>query len=339
MRLLLALATTALLSMAMAGCTGGGNGADEPPTVDFTDLGLQATATTGVIRGVVVDTAVRPVPDATIELRGAVEPRTTTSNAEGAFGFDALPPGDYFLAANRTGYIGSQSSTQVVAGLAEPPIVKILLEADPTQQPYVEVNLMQGFIECSVRPMFVALQCGATDVDVVNVDYEFAGTPRFVQSEMVWESTQAAGDELSLSIRCLPGGDNDPAGKCPDGQLTVARSEGKSPQVARINGTLIEMWALGENPLHISLFAFGRSDLDVYDEQTVDPAQKPVTGKDCLEWQDQGLLFGPGTCMRLTGPGLILNQRVDVYTHIFYGYEPPLDWQFSVDGNPPPPPV
>jgi hypothetical protein len=334
MRVLLALAASGLLSLTLAGCTGGGGAAEPTPTVDFTDLDLQATETTGVIRGIVVDTAVRPVPDVSIELRGADQTRTTKSNADGAFGFEALPPGDYFLTANRTGFIQAQSSTQVVAGVAEPPIVKILLEADPTQQPYVEVHLFSGFIECSVRPMILALQCGVTDVDVVHEEYPLAQPPGFIVSEMIWESTQAAGDELSLSIRCLPG-DSDPAEKCPEGQRGIARSEGKSPQVARINQTLIEQWALGTNPLIIDLFAYGRTDLDFYNETTVDEAQRPVTGKPCLDWS--GVLFPAGTCVRMTGPGLILNQRVEVYTHIFYGHQPPLEWQFSIDGDPPSP--
>jgi hypothetical protein len=156
---------------------------------------------------------------------------------------------------------------------------------------------------------------------------------------MIWESTQAAGDELSLAIRCLSGSGSDPAGRCPDGQLTIVRSEGKSPRVAQINQTLINNWTLGPagDPLEISLFAFGRSDLDFYNESTVDGAQKPVTGHECNEWPDQGILFGPHTCMRATGPGVILNQKVDVYTHVFYGYQPPADWRFVVDGAPPPP--
>ncbi|HUR25483.1 MAG TPA: carboxypeptidase-like regulatory domain-containing protein [Candidatus Thermoplasmatota archaeon] len=326
----------ALPAIALAGCSGGGGGKAPDPTqdVDFGDLDLQATKTTGVIRGVVVDVAVRPVADVTVELRGGNATQQATSKADGAFGFDSLPPGDYFLTANKPGYIGSQQSTQVVAGLAEPPIVKILLEADPTTQPYVEVDVFAGFIECSVRPMILALQCGATDVDVVHAEYPLARPPEFIQSEMIWASTQAAGDELSLSIRCLPG-DTDPAEKCPEGQRGIARSEGKSPQVARINRTLIDQWALGVNPLVIDLFAFGRSDLDAYNESTVDGAQQPVTGKPCMDWS--GVIFPPGTCVRMTGPGLILNQKVDVYTHIFYGYKPPEGWQFSVDGDPPAP--
>jgi hypothetical protein len=339
MRPLLGTVLLVLCSAALAGCAGGG-GAKEDPTkdVDFTDLDLQATDTTGLIRGIVVDVAVRPVPEVTLELRGTDATKTTTSNAEGAFGFDALPPGDYFIVANKSGYVGTQQSTQVLAGVAEPPIVKILLEADPSTAPYVEIQHMDGFIQCSVRPMILAQQCGITDEDVVNVEYPFARVPAFIQSEMLWESTQAFGDELSLSIRCLPG-DSDPAERCPEGQRTIVRSEGKSPQVGRINQTLIANWTLGPapqgDPLSISIFAFGRSDLDVYDEGTVDPAQEPVTGKPCMDWS--GVIFPAGTCVRMTGPGFIVNQKFDVYTHIFYGYEPPADWQFSVDGDPPEP--
>lgn len=340
MRPLVVLLLAALPAVALAGCAGGGGdgdgAADPAKDVDFGDLDLQATDTTGIIRGVVVDLAVRPVAGVAVELRGAGEPTRTTSNAEGAFGFDALPPGDYFLTASKPGYIEAQQSTQVVAGVEEPPIVKILIEADPTTQPYVEAYVFAGFIECSVRGMVIAYQCGVTDVDVVHEEYELAMAPESIVSEMIWASTQAAGDELSLSIRCLPG-DSDPAEKCPEGQRGIVRSEGKSPQVARINRTLAEQWALGVNPLIIDLFAFGRSDLDAYNESTVDEAQKPVTGEDCLDWN--GVVFPDGTCVRATGPGLILNQKVDVYTHVFYGYAPPEDWQFSVDGDPPAPPA
>jgi hypothetical protein len=324
---LLALSTT---SVVLAGCS---EDAKEPePEVDFDGLGLDATATTGVLRGVVVDTAIRPVAGVSLSATGPAGAKaTTTSNAEGVFGVDGLAPGDWFIIANKTGFRETQQSASVVAGVAEPPIVKILLEADPSNAPFFDSYVLAGFIQCSVRPMFLALQCGATDEDIVHAEYEFARAPEFVQSEMVWESTQAAGDELSLSIRCLPG-DTDPAEKCPEGQRGIARSEGKSPQVARINRTLAEEWALGVNPLVVDLFAYGRTDLDAYNETTVDEAQEPATGKPCLDWN--GVVFPPGTCVRLTGPGFIINQKVDVFTHLFYGFAPPEGWQFSVDGAP-----
>lgn len=332
-----------LAGVALAGCSGGGAG-DGQPEADFSDLGLEATATTGVLRGVVVDTAIRPVPGVALVVTGAdAMVRRTESNAEGLFGLDDLPPGDYFIVANRSGYIQTQSSASVVAGVAEPPIVKVLMQADPATLPFFEAYVMEGFIQCSVRPMFLGLQCGVTEEDVVRAIYPFARPPEHVQSEMVWQSTQAFGDELSLAIRCFPGEamgfELDRAGKCPEGQRTIVRAEGKSPQVARINRTHAETWGLGPdgNPLIIDLFAFGRSDLDFYDEETVDNAQEPVTGKPCVDWM--GTLFPPGTCVRLTGPGFIINQRVNVYTHFFYGYAPPEAWQFSVDQAVPPPPA
>lgn len=326
-----------LLSAAvLAGCAEGG-AADEP-AADFTDLGLQATDSTGVMRGVVVDTAVRPIAGVRL---AAVGPggaaREATSNAEGLFGLDGLAPGDWFVTANKSGYQQVQQSVVVAAGVAEPPIVKVLMEADPSTAPFVESFKMDGFIQCSIRPMILAQQCGVTDEDVVRAVYDLARAPDFIQSEMVWTSTQAFGDELSLSIRCLPG-DYDPAEMCPEGQRNIVRSEGKSPQVARINQTVAVQWNIGPqgNPLVIDLFAFGRSDLDVYDEETVDGAQEPYTGKPCLDWS--GVIFPPGTCVRMTGPGVMVNQKVDVYTHSFYGYLPPETWQFSAEGTVPQPP-
>jgi hypothetical protein len=80
------------------------------------------------------------------------------------------------------------------------------------------------------------------------------------------------------------------------------------------------------------LFAFGRSDLDFYNETTVDNAQRPITGKPCLDWS--GVIFPAGTCVRATGPGLIINQKVDAYTNSFFGFLPPPDWAFIRNGLP-----
>lgn len=327
-----------MTALALAGCAG--DGGEEKPAVDFSGLGLEATEETGILRGVVVDVAVRPLSGVRITATGpggaAAE---ATTNEGGLFGLDGLAPCDWFITANKSGYVETQQSAAVVAGVVEPPTVKILLRADPSTLPFFELFKLEGFIQCSVRPGFLSLQCGVTEEDVVHAEYDLARAPAYIQSEMIWESTQAAGDELSLSIRCLPG-DSDPAERCPEGQRTIARAEGKSPQVARINATHALNWTLGGpggNPLIVDLFAYGRSDLDMYDEETVDGAQEPVTGKPCLDWS--GTLFPPGTCIRITGPGLIINQKVDVFSHSFYGYTPPEAWQFSVDGAPPAPPV
>jgi hypothetical protein len=90
-------ALVALLAAALlAGCSGS-NPSDKSSTEPtFDDLGLQATSSTGVIRGVVVDDAIRPVAGATVSLTGE-STGETVSTAAGTFGFDALAPGTYFL--------------------------------------------------------------------------------------------------------------------------------------------------------------------------------------------------------------------------------------------------
>lgn len=335
MRDLLAVLLAALPAVALAGCAGGGGDGGSPDPaqdVDFEDLELEATDTTGIIRGVVVDTAIRPVGDAVVELRGAEAPMQARSNEQGAFGFDRLPPGDYFLTATKPGYVEAQQAVQVVAGVAEPPIVKILLEADPSTAPYVTAYVFDGFLECSVRAVvigYAACSNGAFANDRFLQEYEPNGVPDHWQSEMLWESTQAFGEELSLAIDCLSG---DP---CPDGQVGIARHEGKSPLMVTINRTAAETFLLGiGQPVTVRVFAFGRQDTDVIDENSLYAQMNSTSGGavPCLEWP---AVFA--SCIRFGGVGLILQQKFTVYSHEFHGYTPPPEWRFSVDGAPPPP--
>src|SRR3954471_7065827 len=90
----------------LAGCTGGAKGkANSGATADFTDLGLEATASTGIIRGIVVDDAIRPLANATVGLQLADgKTQNTTSAKDGVFGFDGLAPATYFLHITKLGY-------------------------------------------------------------------------------------------------------------------------------------------------------------------------------------------------------------------------------------------
>lgn len=57
-------------------------------------------------------------------------------------------------------------------------------------------------------------------------------------------------------------------------------------------------------------------------------------GEDCIEWVT---LFA--ACMGAGGIGVVLEQRVTVYTHFFYGFLPPAEWRFSSAGAPDVPPA
>jgi len=60
----------------------------------------------------------------------------------------------------------------------------------------------------------------------------------------------------------------------------------------------------------------------------------PFSHPECIRYP---VLFA--SCWGAGGVGMALEQRVTVYTHMFYGYVPPADWRFSGAGAPPEPPA
>jgi hypothetical protein len=146
-RLLAALLLLAL--MTLAGCAGTGSKANEP-TLSQADLGAKASATKGVLLGVVVDEAIRPIKDAKVTLSGAAVNETKTTDAQGRFAFDDLDPGTYFLRVKHPLYTSAQSSAEVVAGVDDPPITRIQLGRLFSQQPFSEQFKFDGYLSCSI---------------------------------------------------------------------------------------------------------------------------------------------------------------------------------------------
>lgn len=141
-----------LLVAGLAGCSDAGSGKD--PIDDPTEL--EVTDSTGGIRGIVVDAAVVPIGGALVTLSGG---QNTTSDDAGLFNFTGLAPGDYFLSVGKAGFTGAQASATVVAGVPDPPIVKVLLERLSTAQPYLDFFKLDGFYECAHALVFVTDTC------------------------------------------------------------------------------------------------------------------------------------------------------------------------------------
>ena len=352
-----------LLATLVAGCSGGGGGDGDPLAAgaDFEDLGLEATATTGIIRGIVVDEAIRPVAGAEVgtALPDGAGTRNATSAADGAFGFDGLPAGTYFLTIRKPGFLTQQANAEVVVGVSDPPITKILLTADPASLPYVSAYQFDAFIACSFTLVTVSFAaCGLAAEQTNNaflVNYRPDKPPQHIQIEAVWQSTQALGGELGLSVTALG-----------PPQVGVNGTSGPSP----IHITINETQALRHNftgpddaDVTIRLFSSALTGTDVIPEEVVHGAwasaypvynSTPAPGvvQTAFDSDPTGLLLNPfshpdcvrypvlfASCWGAGGIGMALEQRVTVYTHIFYGYLPPADWRFSAAGSPPDPPA
>ena len=148
--LVLAVLSAALL----AGCAGGSPDPLEDAGEDAPEL--EVTDTTGGIRGIVVDQSIVPVAGAKVVLSGG---RNTTTDEEGLFRFTALEPGDYFVSVSKLGYTSVQQAATVEAGVADPPIVKILLTRLTTAQPYLDHYKLDGYYECGFALPFITDSC------------------------------------------------------------------------------------------------------------------------------------------------------------------------------------
>jgi hypothetical protein len=296
------LAVLAIASLLLGGCASSKPepGTDGLPAADFKDLDLAATATTGIIRGIVVDEAIRPVGGVLLVVQTEGGPRETKSADDGVFGFDDLTAGTYFVQASKLGYTSAQTSTDVVAGVAEPAIVKVLMTRDPGTSPFFEAYTWEGFIDCSARYFVEGRNFCSLAGDLSNDDtlYDIeltSGTPTYAQGELVWESTQSLGDELSFNWRK------------DDTNTDYVDIEGPSPLVLAAEKDLLAENEVGAGqPLRTIIFTAHNS------------ATEPPGG---LLW----------------GVGVQWQQRFTVYIHVFYNFHPPEGWQFSVDGEPVPP--
>lgn len=303
-----ALVLLALLgTVALGGCAGGDGGPAGAPDSD--DSGVRATATTGIVRGVVVDERIVPIEGATVQLTGAATDQEATTDAEGRFAFGDLRPGTYFIAVRHFLHASAQSSAEVVAGEDEPPVVRVLLTRLFDQEPYSELFKFEGYIQCGYSNPQVSTQCVddytrfAVNGGLAPQVRELVDHRSYVHSvsagwqsmilEMVWEpSAQGTSDELFIITSHYNR----------TGQHYYGRAEGTNPQLLRFDVGEVHSWNPGVEPEMIE--PEGRNDLFSY---------AGVAG-------DVAIGF---------------SQSFTIFHHNFYYGRPPDDWSF-VAGDPAP---
>ncbi|HLF16932.1 MAG TPA: carboxypeptidase-like regulatory domain-containing protein [Candidatus Thermoplasmatota archaeon] len=352
-----ALVAALLAFTLLAGCSNGGGSDSE---VDFSDLELEATPDTGIIRGIVFDPSIQPVGDATVTATGPdQQAHTATTTATGAFGFDGLAPGTYFVGAAKPGYISAAQNVEVMANVADPDVVKIRLEVDPATKPYIDTLQWDGFIECSFSLVaFRLAACDGVGNDEFLQSYAFDQPPSWIQTEMVWDSTQSGGDEMQISVTDFS----------TDLQVRVNASAGPSPVYLTVNETQIQEFRYGVNNTYVlRVFNDAVDSTNIWPNQQIQDAYAasgfygiyngtPVQGvvgtaadtldiplgvigtgaqdpfAECLKYP---VLFD--ACFGLGGVGATIEQGFTVYTHVFYHTLPNPGWRFSADGPHPPP--
>lgn len=291
----------------LAGCTTPAAAPAGGPGDGVLHDGLEATATTGIIRGVVVDETVAPVANATVKIPSIG--RETTVDENGAFGFDRLDPGSFFLSIEKLGYQSQQASAVVIAGVGEPDMVRIQLLRDPLTTPYVVPFQFTGFLRCSLS--YIAL-CGALPDetgDSFMVEFPLTSQPDWINMEAVWDGTQPTGDQMNLNMGTTPAG---PATTC-------CSAQGPSPLLTQANKTAILEYGIGlEKNLIGRMFAWEMEGTGIDDH----------TGM-CIPL--------PGLTTYCQGPGMALDQEFELFAHVFYHYAPPPEWRFTDDPTVPQP--
>lgn len=208
-----------------------------------------------MIRGLVVTEAIAPLADAVVELdEGA---RTARTDEDGLFTFIDVEPGGHRLRATMAGYFPALAELQVEADQTAP-MIRLVLRAENAVTPYAQTMKWDGIIQCS----FSVLGTGGNCVPAVFGDdfseiYQFEGRPDWVQSEMVWESTQALGEDMSIEFWCNRGP------PCEADSLLIIGAVGPSPQTLILERGLIDKWQVGDPDQILYIRVDGRSAGDV----------------------------------------------------------------------------
>lgn len=192
-----------LLAAGLAGCADGGEAEPEPEA--FT--GVQASSDTGVIRDVVVDETITPVEGVKVALSpAAVE---TVSDAEGAFVFEDLEPGVYFLQASSPGFTDIQASAEVEAGVEKPPVVRIQVERIPIPDPFVQPFVWEAFMDTSASVAGTGVVAGGfTGQGSFGARHDLPANASWVQSELVWNAEHPLADTMQTDARLYGGGED-----------------------------------------------------------------------------------------------------------------------------------
>jgi hypothetical protein len=332
-----------LASLVLAGCSSAPSDTSSGTPLAQPDE-VQATDSTGGVRGVVVDQAIRPIKGATVSVSGSGATRNTTSDAAGTFVVSGLPAGTYLVKASHPFYETAQQPVDVKAGVKTPPIVKVQLNQKVSDRPYMTTLLFKGFVVCSVGgSAFASEECGegvglpcqppAPEPPFCHrfggqgdnhVQYDFGVDGPFVRNiviEQAWTPTSDATGHF-YTVAPATNWTCDPA--CGGNQ--IADMAGTSPLLSRIEV---------ENGVALAHTPIVRAGGTTWNNQTVTAATKFST----FTWPQWGSCGGvssiPDHPDCLSQANVATNQEFKLFVSSFYFLPAPEGWSL-VKGDPNP---
>ncbi|HET6399023.1 MAG TPA: carboxypeptidase-like regulatory domain-containing protein, partial [Candidatus Thermoplasmatota archaeon] len=143
--------------VALAGCSASGDAAGAQKKDRLPD-GVQVETAPGVVTGVVVDAAIRPLEGATVTLQGDAFNGTATTDLQGVFRFQDVPPGTYILSGEHRLYKKAQMAIEVKKAV-ETPVARLVLEATFSQTPYSLAFKFDGILNCGYEAVIISAPC------------------------------------------------------------------------------------------------------------------------------------------------------------------------------------
>lgn len=190
-----------------------------------TAVDVKATPTTGIIRGVVVDEAIRPIAGAELMLEpGAFQ---TTSNAAGGFGFEGLEAGAYHLTTSAPNHATTRMGVVVEVGNPAPDSIVVVLTYIQPSTPYAVAFDANLFIAVSF-PLFGSLS--PSDLGLAGDDratFTIDPNATVIQMEVQWSASVPTAEQARMYGSASRDGS----------PLEIKSASGPSPLWVRVNGT------------------------------------------------------------------------------------------------------
>jgi hypothetical protein len=168
-----------VIAILMAGCT-----SNAPAEAD---IGSPQDVA-GLIHGIVVDKAIKPLGGAIVELQDGT---SATVAPDGAFSFPPTAPGVYTLTATRDGYLTSQASGNLApSGDMD---VRFVMLTEDRSEPYFTTTDFDGFAQASagILTPVVDQTLGSSGITPCDCEFEIypeAGLSRMVL-EVIWDDS------------------------------------------------------------------------------------------------------------------------------------------------------